>query len=145
MSTLKILRRYVAEGFLLHGSRKKFDVVEPRKANDDGHYVCNQFGVYATDDVRIPLVMALIHPTDPNDVSLSYHSQGDGPLQVNGRNICLRPGYIYVLPPNTFEKVCADGNTEIISPTPVIPITVVKVDPGIFLEVPDIKLPEFLR
>jgi hypothetical protein len=137
---LGLLRMMVWEGFFLHGSRQKIKKpLEPRQAKDAvGKPSGCQMAVYATkSDIRIPCIMAMFTPIDPGKASHSeYSRKTGGKMVVTGENVTFGPGYVYVLPADTFEEM--DG--EFISFKPVMPILVIPVNPKILRLFPNLEI-----
>jgi hypothetical protein len=125
----EILRDFLMREYLLHGSSQKFEIVEPRQACDEkGRFQGNFKAVYATFDVRVAAFMATRHPTNLQSWSSYYHSVEDK-FQAGGENVVLGPGYIYVLPGDTFQFVGTEEDREIVSFVPVVPAIVVRIGP----------------
>ena len=143
MNTPALLKKYASEGFLFHGSPRRFNTVEPRQGNDSSRVAGNHLAVYATNDERVALVAACIHPTNPNNWTRSHHREDGGTLQVGGENICLGSGYIYILPPDTFQHVCPEDENEFVSFVSVNPFTIIEVTPSLLKEL-DILIPASL-
>lgn len=138
------LRDYLAQGYLLHGSKEKLEIIEPRKAADtDPERTTGQaFAVYAErSDIRVPILMALFAEKDPSKKSWrsSYSAHGDGPMKVGGENYTFSPGYVYVLPSETFTIEGEEQDHEFISEVSVIPKDVISVDPSILSELDGIE------
>ncbi|MDO8603840.1 MAG: hypothetical protein Q7K40_00270 [bacterium] len=133
--TLQKLEGYVSQGFLLHGSKNKIEVLEPRQAQDDNHdrKSGNLNAVYATDDIRISIFMALFakKDADKNGWRAFYNSTNEDEMSVGGENVTFTPGYIHVLPGEKFRKVDDKNSKEIVAYEPVAPIDVVQVTPDI--------------
>src|SRR5687768_13589766 len=87
---MKKLGDYVEKGYLLHGSKKKLDLLEPRQASDtdESRYIGHQKAVYATRDPGIAILMSLFAKKDPGLEGWSsfYHKTGDG-FRAGGENI----------------------------------------------------------
>lgn len=144
IETLAQLKEFVAQGYVLHGSKKASDTLEPKQATDTNkeRIIGTQVAVYATHHVEIPLFMAL---KDMKDASLrsmrSGYSGTGGVWRMYGENTTLTPGYVYVLPSDTFEKIVDEkGDEELISRVPVMPVAVFKVEPDILSLFPNITL-----
>ncbi len=129
------LRRYVQDGFLLHGSKSRIDKIEPRQASDiDKTRVArNQFGVYATEDPDIAIVMALMHPKGSGNTTSYYHKHSgeSESFKIGGVNVMLRTGYVHVLPRETFKEINHENDVEFVSKDPVTPVAVIEVNPPI--------------
>jgi hypothetical protein len=136
LKILDQLRSYLRQGFLLHGSKQLVKILEPRQAsdNDPNRTTGKAHAVYAeTMDPRIPIVMALFDKKDPGlrGWTSGYHSSGpDSTMTITGTNCTFTAGYVYVLPPDNFQREGSDDDFEFISATPVTPIAVIKVDPS---------------
>ena len=145
IETLRQLREFLAEGYVFHGSKKKSSILEPRQANDtdESRIIGRQNAIYATDKhLEIPLFMAMKDRKDPSNISIKsgYHGYGDQ-FYMYGENATLTPGYVYVLPRDTFEVISdEEGNDELISREPVMPYAVFKVRPDIFKLFPNVTL-----
>lgn len=126
------LRDYAEQGYLFHGGKTRVDVLEPRQAHDDDpdRRTGKARAVYATDDIRIPIVMALFEKADPalSGWQSSYTTAEDGTLLVSGENCTLTQGFIHVLPPETFESEGDEHDRETLSFAPVAPIDIIPVD-----------------
>ncbi len=140
------LKSYLAEGYLLHGSKNRIEVLEPRQATDDNpeRKTGKAHAIYAEDgDLRIPIVRALFAEKDPVPRSwrAGYSTHGpDTPIIVTGENCTFTPGFVHVLPPDTFEVEGDEGDNERISRVPVASIDIIEVDPSILDELPGIKI-----
>lgn len=124
ISTLALLEQRIREGFCLHGSQARLEVVEPRQANcQSGRPEGNLTAVYASRHcVQVPIVMGLLAGK-----GLSSYTGDDGiHLKVTGDRT-FAPGFIHVLECKTF----ADVNGEFVSFVPVIPREVIAVKPSI--------------
>lgn len=138
------LRGYVAQGYVLHGSQAYMTVVEPRQARDSdkSRVTGNQYAVYAeAEDIRVPIVKALLAQREryrPGGWSSFYTAIGSGPMRVGGKNACLKPGWVHVLPSETFRWVEGATDREFISKVPVVPVDVVRVEPSIVTLIPTI-------
>lgn len=144
---LEKLTNYLRQGFLLHGSKsiEKLDQIDPRQASDtDKERVAgNQFAVYAEkDDVRVPIVMALLSKKDESKGGWHsfYHGDENG-FRTGGTNAEFTPGLVYVLPPDSFETILDEKRSgkEHISRKPVVPVDAVEVDQSI-LDLLDIEV-----
>jgi hypothetical protein len=138
------LQDYLKQGYLLHGSKEKLSVVEPRQAsdNDPDRKTGKAFAVYAeAHDIRIPILMALFSEKDPSkrSWSSSYSVTGNEPMKVTGVNCTFSSGYVYVLPKDSFTKEGGANDFEYISLSPVTPTEVFEVDPSILSELHDIE------
>lgn len=132
---LQKLEGYISQGFLLHGSKNKIEVLEPRQARDDNQdrKSGNLNAVYATDDIRISIFMALFAKKDAtqNEWRAFYSSTNETEMNVGGENVTFTPGYIHVLPEKKFHKVDDENSKEIVSYESVTPIDVISVTPDI--------------
>lgn len=145
-SKIDNLRDYLKKGFLLHGSNSDsvVKVLEPRQASDINERVTgSQFAIYAEkDDIRIPIVMALLSKKDTTKDGWKsfYHSDGET-FKTGGSNATFTSGLIYVLPGDTFERISDSGDDdfEYISRKPVVPFDVIKVDSTI-IDLLDIEI-----
>jgi hypothetical protein len=143
IETLNSLRDYIKQGYLLHGSKSNTIELEPRQARDtDAERITgNQVGVYAIDSVEEPIFMALRDKANPLRPSRSFYSGIDGKYEMGGENVILTPGYIHVLPRDTFETVRDEkGNEELVSRVPVRAVAVVEVQPDIIKLLPNVTL-----
>jgi hypothetical protein len=129
------LKEYLSQGYLLHGSKNKIEVIEPRQAHDDNREskVTNLHGVYAADDIRVPVFMALFDKKDPTKKGWTsyYHATNREEITVGGKNVTFTPGYIHVLPNETFQKMEDEHGQETVSFEPVTPIDVIRITPEI--------------
>lgn len=144
LQVLNVLKSYVENGHLLHGSKKQLEVIEPRRAQDmdPNRLTGNQFGVYAANDVRAPILTALFDKKDPQKDSWTSYSGTDN-LSVSGENFTFTPGYVHVLPRDSFEEVKDDtGDVELISKQPVKPVNVLYVKPAVLKVLPGVTISE---
>ena len=133
-----LLENMLRKGFCLHGSCHKIEgQIEPRQANcQTGKPEGNQEAVYACkNNIVVPCVRSMTHRIARSSWS-SWETQKDGTLLVEGENIEIRPGFIYVLPTDTFYR----WDTEFISHEPVTPHAVVHVTPSILQLFPNLDL-----
>jgi hypothetical protein len=123
-----VCNEFVRRGFLLHGSGAcDVAVLEPRQANDEGGYEENlRNAVYATDDPRIPIFMALrsgIEGQSQYSIIVSEHDDGTSSEEARFSTSFEIPtnksGSVYVLPRDTFEA--AGSDSQFTSLVPVIP------------------------
>lgn len=123
-------------GYLLHGSPQRLALVKPRQARDDnGRAIGCLAAVYATDDVRIAVVMAMFSRADSSIRShRSFYATVGTRLRVGGENVTFRPGWVHVLPRNSFRTIFQDGAEEIISHVQVRPIQWIRVEPSIIAQ-----------
>jgi hypothetical protein len=138
------LRGYLEQGYFLHGSKNKVEILEPRKANEvnPDRVIGRINGVYASDDLEIPIAMALFATKQKGmDRTNGYSRRDNGPLILKGTNTTLTPGYVYVLPSKTFkifhQEIDGDSDLEFVSEEPVIPIDTIEVDPTILEDLGD--------
>lgn len=133
------LTQAIKNGYCLHGSKTIIDVLEPRLAAcGSGAFENCQKAVYASqDEVDVAVVMALRDrlPSCTSSRS-SYSRHGAGPLVITGTNATFTPGYVHVLPRDTFVVL---GN-EFISYEAVKPVAIVRVDPSILRLFQNIEL-----
>jgi|GEM_PF-2115328 len=130
---LETIRYGLANGHYLHGSKNLHRVLLPFQAHSlDGDPVCCQRAVYAADDERCAVVMALLHSrTDPAKPGFSeYHMVGNS-FRVSGHNMVFRTGWVHFVPHRSFQIIESERSREIISRTPVVPTTAVQVMPEI--------------
>lgn len=66
----------------------------------------------------------------------SYFSTGRGKLIVRGKNVTFKPGFVHVLPSDSF----IDFKGEFISYEPVRAVGILRVTPEIIKLLPDIKV-----
>lgn len=135
IETLALLREYLDKGFLLHGSKNSTEMLEPRQSSDsnEARVSGKQFAIYAADNVEVPIFMALRDKRDPGKRSMhSGYSGYGGTFHMYGENIDLTPGYVYVLPRDTFETESdGNGDEELISRVPIKPVAIVPIEPDI--------------
>jgi hypothetical protein len=130
---LQKLNDYLAKGFLLHGSKNKIEVLEPRQAKeDDGRETGSLNAVYAADDIRIPIFMALFDKKaeDQKGWRAFYSAQGTA-MRVGGENVTFTTGYVHILPHEKFTKIEDERSKEIVSFESVTPEDVIEVNPNI--------------
>jgi hypothetical protein len=148
IETLKLLREFVDKGYVLHGSKRTSEMLEPRQADDTNkeRVIGRQNAIYATDKIEVPLFMALKDFKDPENRSMRSGYSGtagaDGiTWHMYGENTALTPGYVYVLPKDTFDLMSdSNGDEELISREPVMPVAVFKIEPDILNLFPNITL-----
>jgi|GEM_PF-3384648 len=119
------LEQRLKEGYLLHGTQcGEIRELEPRKARCESQRIeGTQCAVYASaSSVLVPSVMALFFGKGRS----SYHGDDGVHLLVEGTR-SLKPGWIYVLPPETFINF----RGEWISYKPVRPVESLLVTPTI--------------
>lgn len=127
------LVKAVEEGFLLHGSRFPLQVLEPRQGRCLVKRGGNQLGVYATSSVQVACTAAMLHPKGEHYQTI-WRTADEDILQVYGRNVVLKEGYVYVAPASTFKVVCDDAGqqtNEFVSLVPVTPFKHVLVTPDL--------------
>jgi hypothetical protein len=129
------LQEYIASGYLLHGSKNKLDVLEPRQAvdGDKTSKVTNLNGVYATDDIRISIFMALFAKKDisKNGWRSFYSVTSKDEITVGGENVFFTDGFVHVLSREKFKEIEDENGKEIVASEPVTPIDVIKITPDI--------------
>jgi hypothetical protein len=139
------LSEYLKKGYVLHGSKSDSSVLKPQQAHDTNvdRIVGKAFAIYAEGrDIRIPIFMAL---KDRKDISMSSESEysGYGPekvLTISGRNLHFTPGYVHVLPSETYEIEKHGNVEELISRVPVRAIKIFRVSPSILDALPNIEM-----
>jgi hypothetical protein len=143
--TLKTLQSYLDQGYLLHGSKMRIDILKPRTARDDsdGRTIGKMTGVYADDDLRAPILMALFDRKDPNisDWRSSYQGNDENTF-VSGENMTFTPGFVHVLPKDTFTYHEEGDDGEFVSNQPVTPVEIVPVTPDILRILEGVTIPE---
>jgi hypothetical protein len=137
------LKAYAKQGYLFHGSKEKVNVLEPRRAKDDdpNDKVGNLHAVYATADIRIPIVMALFDEKDHSKNGWrSFYETKDEKMTVGGENITFTPGYIHVLPKESFQKTedVDKDMEETVSYVPVTPVDIIQITPEVLNLIPGI-------
>jgi len=129
VSVEDLCHEFVRRGFLLHGTGLvNLDILEPRQANDEGGFEENLMNaVYATDDPRIPIFMALrwgMEGRSQYSITSSKHEDGLYTEEAHFSATFDFPsdkiGRVYVLPKDTFEV--AGSDRQFISSTPVVPL-----------------------
>ncbi len=144
VKTLEQLNEFLAQGYVLHGSKRKSEVLKPMPANETNkkRTIGNLDAVYATDEsVEIALFRAMTgirnHSSGIN--TKSGYSGTNGRFVMRGEsNIELSKGYVYVLPKDTFEVVKDETGEELVSFVPVMPHAVFQVEPDIFNLFPNV-------
>lgn len=141
------LERYKAQGYLFHGGKERIPTLVPRQASDTdkSKVIGNQKAVYADPSLQIPIIMALLDKKDHNLRGWrSRYSYTGTHLEVSGENFTLTPGYVHVLPINSFIEIEDEktGNKEIVSYELVIPRDVVRVTPEILSYLSNVKVLE---
>jgi len=141
-AVLKKLEDYRSQGYLFHGTKNKIEVLEPRQAHDDDPdttTVNNLCAVYATDDLRIPIIMALFDKKDKNkDCNGFYSVTNGGKMTAGGENVTYTPGYIHVLPKDKFQEIEDERTKEIVAFENVSPIDIILITPDILDLIPGI-------
>ncbi len=119
--TLSCLELLTRRGYFLHGSQiGDIEQLTPRQACDLSRKEENNLcAVYAVRAVQVPIVRALMAGRG----TTSWRGNDDY-LSVTG-NRTFAPGWVYVLPGDTFEK----HGQEWVSFRPVRPIMTVPVTP----------------
>ena len=128
MEILAKLREYVARGYVLHGSNKRLEVIDPRQANEySDRSESNRIAVYATTDPRIALIFATIRLPASGSATLRIW-RGDLQITVEGCSVCRCSGFVHILRADGFEHA---GRDERISLLSVSPIDIIPVEPTI--------------
>lgn len=120
----------VRMGKMFHGSPDKIDILKPHQATCLCSAAGNQYGVYATRNHLVAVAAALIRPTGP--WWQSNWSGDNHELRVWGTNIELGPGFVYLLPPVSFEQLREDNgelSSQYLAREEVLPVGVVCVSP----------------
>jgi len=137
--TLQLLQKRLTQGFCLHGSQKRIELLEPRQANcESGRAAGCQKAVYASRDcVRVPCIKGMISPIDPKKgYGSSYTGSTSGVLVVTGENVRFTPAYVHILPCDSFQEL----DDEFVSFEPVRAHEIVLVTPEILRLFPDLDL-----
>ena len=123
---------------LYHGSQEKTARLEPRPAGGVGPDEDQLTAVYATHLKNIAIAFSLpIRPIGDGGFSFGIDLGIEHPADLNediepridlevGSLDLNRPGYVYVLPPDTFESV---DPWQWASSEPVVPVDVILIDP----------------
>ena len=123
---------------LYHGSQDKTARLEPRPAGGVGPDEDQLTAVYATHLKNIAIAFSLpIRPIGDGGVSFGVDFGVERPEDLNediephidlevGSLDLDRPGYVYVLPPDSFEPV---DPWQWASSEPVEPVDVIEIDP----------------
>jgi len=136
------LRAIVAQGYLLHGSRFDVEVLEPRQGRCQVKREGCQQGVYATRNVGVALLAAMLHPKAESIQRLTEWSAHSDHIVASGKNVELGLGYVYVCPIDTFKVVHMDNGeetNEFVSAVPVKPLDKVRVTPDLLAQL-DVSL-----
>lgn len=139
---LEQLRSYLAQGYLLHGSKQKLEVIKPRQSTDDDpeRISGKSLAVYAADSIATPILKALFAKKDLEKEGWRSAYTGDKDhLVVTGENCTLTPGYVHVLPRDSFKEE-HESSADLISYSPVTPIDVIEVDPSILDELTGLEI-----
>ncbi len=138
VSVEDLCNEFVKQGFVLHGTGiSGLEKLEPRQANDEGGYEENlQNAVYATDDSRIPIFMALRWGlSGTSQYSIFSSRQEDGQYTETARFSAASDipsdttGSVYVLPKDTFEVAGSDSQLiSLVSVTPRFELPVMLSD-----------------
>ena len=129
VSVEELCDAFVQRGFLLHGTgMAELNILEPRQANDEGGFEENlKNAVYATDDSRIPIFMALrsgVSGMSHYSITSSKHEDGlyteEAHFSVTSKFPSDKVGSVYVLPSETFEV--AGSDRQFVSSVPVVPL-----------------------
>ena len=123
---------------LYHGSAEKLAVLEPRPAHGVGSDEDQLNAVYATHLKNLAIAFSIpILPNENGGFSFGVDLRVERPEDLNddvepridleaGSLDLDRPGYVYVLPADTFEKV---DPWQWASSQPVKPVEVIRIDP----------------
>jgi len=144
MSVYKELEKLVKKGYLLHGSRKKFDIILPNKRKKLHASVGRYKAVYATDN---PLVAMFFASIFPNKLPLIMgkvkclkgydFDKNENPYFALTPNIykhhAFGEGYVYVANKQLFKSLKKIPH-EYYSMKPVRPNFVFQIDPNEFIE-----------
>lgn len=135
--TYAYLQGLSEETFVLHGSPYAFDVAEPRPAEcGSGTEYKNRCAVYASITMFDPVIRAVIH----GDTGWRH---ANSQIKIEGEDLRLGEGYIYVLPRAAFEEL--DNRFWFAAYEPVHPVEMIKIRPTILTLFPEIVLPCNLR
>lgn len=121
------LEFFLERGFCLHGTKYEGPVLEPRQAHcKSGRPEGCLNAVYATSlIVEVPLIMAM----ERGEGSFYYHHWTGKPVEAGGsEGKTFMPGFVYVLPSDTFKWVESD----LVSFVPVRPVARIRVVPSDF-------------
>ena len=119
---------------LYHGSPERVNQIEPKFARGVGPESDRKTAVYATHSRNFAITFSLpLIPSENGDLSFVVeYPEGSGEstepridLEVGSLDLD-RPGYVYVLPSDTFEQVDA---WQWASRVPVEPLNVIRIDP----------------
>jgi len=141
---------------ILHGSNNQGILeLEPRQANDTKKISGNRIGVYGTQDEVLPMFHAIKDDKKFHGVAIAgYRSirnkKGDVikkeyNFEIGPEMTIAQPwsdGIVYVLPKNSFEQGTDNSGklvNEWMSKTPVRPIAKLKIEPGEFPYINNIK------
>jgi|GEM_PF-2388367 len=142
------LRKLPHEDYLLHGSIEgeggPYGVLRPyTPPGRPPRSEWRQCAVYATPVIEVALIRALAR-TEPGMIRWYIphewykHKRGIPPFIVEGRNLKLGPGYIYIVPRLSFRQL--PNSWHFASRKPVTPIAVMPVTPTFWKqEYPHIK------
>lgn len=142
LETLRKMEDYLSQGYLLHGSKRRLEMIEPRKADDtDPERVAGKANaVYASDEVYAPILRALFDRKDPTRDSRSSYSGNAIHMKVTGENATFTNGYVYVLPRDSFILEGEGDDQELISYSPVTPIETIVVTPEILEHLQNLEI-----
>lgn len=133
-TTVQYLERMRDTGYLFHGSGNpnRMEVLEPRKANDSNSEWNSDTAIYASSEPVWSAVFAVYKGNFSWRTSVSTDEEGRINHLVAYLPESYRPkaeqerGYVYVLPPETFERESESG-IQHKSKTAVRPIAAVEV------------------
>ncbi|HYF12797.1 MAG TPA: hypothetical protein VD928_00665 [Candidatus Paceibacterota bacterium] len=138
MQPLEKLARYLAQGYVLHGSKSRLEILKPHLAeNLSDRPELNRLAVYATNDVRIALIFATMK-LDPANGSASLRIWGDKPLIAQGSNAPITSGFVQIVSRVHFKQI--NNGSTFTSSVPVVPIDMVEVEPSILENLEQFKI-----
>ncbi|OGM75457.1 hypothetical protein A2382_04145 [Candidatus Woesebacteria bacterium RIFOXYB1_FULL_38_16] len=139
MQTVKLLDDYVKKGYVLHGSRKRFDVLIPHRKEKLHSSTGTLRAVYATSIPLIALFKAVLNapimPGGRGMIGWKFDHELNPYFRVTPnyiRHNAFSSGFVYVLRKEKFKKynkiLC-----EYYSENPVVPDFVINVKKNDFL------------
>lgn len=126
------------EKYVLHGSDKPIEVVEPRQAKTRQKVpINNQLAVYASLCIAVPIIHAVIRHVDESS-QMSWEIKKDERIHVWGRGVRFVTGYVHLLPKESFE--IHEGGLFCLSRKPVKTVRAYRVEPQILHKLDDVIL-----
>src|SRR3989344_1929479 len=144
MEVIKLLQSYIDQGFLLHGSQKEVEILDPYKKKNLSKKAGRLKAVYATDSVQVAMFKAILAPSKlktVNKMKVGVHTwrflDNDIPqfwITPNyHQNKAFGNGFVYVLDSVEFKQLMKLPH-EFYSTKPVEPVFTIKIAPNDLLK-----------